>query len=433
MKATAGGEITAIEPGSPAQAAGLSPGDRLLAINGHALRDILDYQFYGAEEEIELLVQHADGQTERLQTEREYGEDLGIEFAAPTFDGIRLCRNRCDFCFIHQMPPGMRHTLYVRDDDYRYSFLFGNFVTLTNLTEDDWTRLAEQRLSPLYVSVHATDPTLRARILGRAEAPDVLQQLRRLGEMGISVEAQVVVAPGLNDGDVLRKTIRDLAGLYPDVHSIGVVPVGITRYQKCDVRPLTHEEASDVLQIVDTLQRGYREAQGVGLVYGSDELYLVTGRPIPVAECYDDFPQLENGVGLTRQLLDDWDEVREVAAATDWRGQHITLVTGTLIAPLLRQLAHEMGELTGSTVRVVAVENQFFGASVTVAGLLTGRDILAALAVEPPPGRVILPRAMFDAAGSTTLDDYTLEQVQAELGAPVQLAGVLGDLFAAPE
>ncbi len=241
MEHARGGQIAQVLPGSLAEAAGLRPGDVLRSINGHVLRDVIDYRFYSAEEVLELVVER-NGQSFALMAERGYGEDLGLEFTAPTFDGIRRCQNHCDFCFVNQMPPGLRRSLYVKDDDYRYSFLFGNFITLTNLEEQDWVRLAEQRLSPLYVSVHATDAQLRARLLEVPEAPDVLEQIRRLGTIGIEVHAQIVVIPGLNDGAVLERTLQDLTNLYPTVRSVGVVPVGITRYHSCGLRPVSTRE-----------------------------------------------------------------------------------------------------------------------------------------------------------------------------------------------
>ena len=332
------GVIAAVVEGSLAEKEGLRPGDRLVSINGHVLRDVIDYRFYGAEEELELVL-NRDGQRLVLQIERGYEEELGLEFTAPTFDGIRRCHNQCAFCFMAGLPEGLRPSLYLRDDDYRYSFLSGNFITLTNLSEDDWERLAEQRLSPLYVSVHATDLTLRRRVLGNPAAPHVMDQLRRLGELGIQLHTQVVLVPGLNDGPALAQTVADLAALYPVVQSIAIVPVGLTRYHRCGFRLYRPDEAGLILDQITAWQREYRRQHNLNLVYASDEWYLLAGRQIPPAEEYDDFPQLENGVGLTRVFLDEWEEAKARAPGLEGRTGITTLVCGILIAPLLEKLS----------------------------------------------------------------------------------------------
>jgi putative radical SAM enzyme (TIGR03279 family) len=461
----------------------MQPGDQLVSINGHHLRDVIDYRFYGAEEELETIVER-DGQRIVFQIERGYDEDLGIEFATPTFDGIRRCNSQCAFCFIAGMPKGMRPSLYVRDDDYRYSFLFGNFVTLTNLTEADWQRLAEQRLSPLYVSVHATDLALRRRILGNLAAPDVMDQLRRLGEPGIQLHTQVVLMPGLNDGPALAQTVADLATLHPAVQSIAIVPVGLTRYHRCDLRPYRPDEAGPILDQITAWQREYQEQHNLNLVYASDEWYLLAGHEVPPADEYDGFPQLENGVGLTRVFLDEWEELRSriqgptrssrTCSAPDRRetsfatpeekpstikASRIVLACGTLIAPLLAEIAAELGnlagcrssrtlsaageretsfatpeenlynaQLTGLEVEVIPVANDFFGPTVTVSGLLTGQDVIAALQGRDLGDVVFLPRTMFDAAGEVTLDDMTPPEIGAKLGTRVEIAGAMGEL-----
>ena len=303
------GAVAAVAEGSIAEREGMQPGDQLVSINGHLLRDVIDYRFYGAEEELEIIVER-DGQRLVFQVERGYDEDLGIEFAAPTFDGLRRCNSQCAFCFIAGMPKGMRPSLYVRDDDYRYSFLFGNFITLTNLTEGDWQRLTAQRLSPLYVSVHATDLALRRRILCNPAAPNVMGQLQRLGELGIQLHTQVVLMPGLNEGPALGQTVADLASLYPAVQSMAIVPVGLTRYHRCDLRPYRPDETGPILDPISAWQREYRKQHGLNLVHASDEWYLLAGHEVPSAQAYDGFPQLENGVGLTRVFLDEWEETR---------------------------------------------------------------------------------------------------------------------------
>jgi len=426
-----GGVIAEAHSGSIAAELGLRPGDVLLSIDGHVLRDVIDYRFYGAEEELELAVERG-GERIVYQVERGYDQELGIEFAEPTFDGLRRCNNRCEFCFLKGMPRGMRQPLYIKDDDYRYSFLFGNFVTLTNLTEDDWARLAEQRLSPLYVSVHATDPALRRRILGSPAAPDVVEQLRRLGSLGIQVHAQIVLTPGLNDGQHLAHTVADLAALHPAVQSIAVVPLGLTRYHRCPFRTYAPEEAGPIIAQIAAWQREYRRQRGLNLIYVSDEWYLLAGLEVPPAEEYDDFPQLENGVGLTRVFLDEEFRVSGFEpfdyAQDKFRVEKVTLICGMLIAPLLGDVAAKLSGRTGLEIEIVPVINDFFGPTVTVSGLLTGRDVVEALRGCDLCDAVFLPRAMFGASGKLTLDDMSLAAIGETLGIRVEVAGTMREV-----
>jgi len=417
---------------------GLQPGDRLVSINGHPLRDIIDVQFYSAEETIELLVERG-GESWIVEAERDYDEELGLAFLNPTFDvDIRRCANNCDFCFVKQNAPGMRRSLYVKDDDYRYSFLFGNFVTLTNLADEDWARLEEQRLSPLYVSVHATDPELRRRFLARKNAPDVMHQLRRLDDLGIEVHTQVVLVPGLNDGEHLAQTIADLSALHGrPVASVGVVPIGLTQYHRGQCRPYTPEESLAVLDQIETWRRANQRSRGSNFVYPSDEWYLVAGRRIPPAAEYDGFPQAENGVGMTRLLLDEWDEMRHTSKALRTYGQ-ATIVCGTLIAPVLSRIVDEYNALTGAGWQVVPVVNRFFGPVTTVFGLLTGQDVVAVLQNHALGAAAVLPRAMFTGtygAGSarpdTTLDDMEIGEISARLGVRTAMAGTIAEAVAA--
>lgn len=419
--------IAGVRPGSIAAALGLKAGDCLLSLNGAPVRDQLDYRFQMADARACLTVRRGDRKMS-FEVEKAEGEELGLEFAEATFDGIRRCRNRCLFCFVDRQPPGLRPGLYVKDDDYRYSFLFGSFVTLTNLDGEDWRRISEQRLSPLYVSVHATDLAVRRRLLGNPHAPDILAQIRRLAESRIRVQAQVVLCPGINDGDVLERTLADLSALHECVQSVAVVPVGLTRYKPPDgPRSLTIEEMVATVRQVRRWQRRLRPALGRTFVYLGDEFYLRTGTPIPSARAYDGFPQYENGIGLARVLLDQWARVRHRLQPSSAEAS-LSLVTGELAAPMLRRFATEMADRAGTKVHVVAVRNSFFGPSVNVAGLLTAADVVEALRAAEPLGTVVLPRAMFDAGGERTLDGVSTWDISKALERRVVVARSASDL-----
>ncbi|MCD6520593.1 MAG: DUF512 domain-containing protein [Anaerolineae bacterium] len=422
-----GGLISRVRPGSIGEEIGLEPGDILLAINGHPLRDIIDYRYYSAEEFLLLEVER-NGKLYRVEIERDYDEDLGLEFAEPLFDGLRQCENHCPFCFVQQMPRGMRRSLYVRDDDYRYSFLLGNFITLTNLNEDDWRRIEEQHLSPLYVSIHATDPLVRQRMLGNPKAGRILDQLGRLKEMGIHVHGQIVVVPGVNDGEVLAKSIKELLSLWPSLQSLALVPVGITRFHRAGIRRPTAEEAAQVLALTESYRPLVREHTGRTWLYPADEFYLLAGRAIPATEFYDD-AQFENGVGLVRALLDDWARLRSKLCIQEVSSGPISFCCGQLIAPLLKKMAAEFQERTGIRVKVWEIENRFFGQEVTVSGLLTGQDVLRSLAGKPLGERLFLPRAMFDAQARFTLDDWEIDGLAQALGVPVYLVSEMSEVW----
>jgi len=425
-----GGLISSVLPGSIADRAGLRPGDLLQAINGHALRDLIDFRYYGADEMLALTVER-DERRHNLEIERDYGQGLGLEFVQPLFDGIRRCNNHCPFCFVRQMPEGLRPSLYILDDDYRYSFLSGSFVTLTNLSGEDWLRIGEQRLSPLFVSVHATDLVTRRRILGNPSAPDILAQLRRLGGMGIQVHGQIVVWPGVNDGAVLRRSIEDLASLWPTVLTLAIVPVGLTRYHRGKVRLLCPTGAANILEMADSFIRCFRRRFGRTWLYPSDEIYLLAGRPVPESAFYDDHAQRENGVGLVRALLDDWAQNGSVAQKSAASVERATIVCGELIAPFLLRMATDLASVAGTQVRVVPVVNRFFGESVTVSGLLTGQDVLATLVGRNLGQRLFLPRVMFDAEGRRTLDGFTPRDITDHLGVTTILASKMSEVIAA--
>jgi putative radical SAM enzyme (TIGR03279 family) len=448
-----GGVVSAVEPGGLAAQMGLRPGDVILTVNGYLLRDVIDFRFYSAEEEIELEVQR-DGQELTLSGLRAYGQPVGVEFAHPTFDvDIRRCTNECEFCFVTQSPHGMRRTVYIKDDDYRYSFLFGHFVTLTNLDAEDWERVEEQHLSPLYVSVHATELELRRKLLSKAGAPDVLEQLRWLGERAIEVHTQLVLIPGLNDGFHLERSLGDLVGLYPTVQSVSVVPIGLTRYHPGTMRTFRPDEAGPILDQIEPWRERCRRELGLTFVHPSDEWYLLAGRRLPPAAHYDGFGQTENGVGMVRQFLDEWKKIKRQTSnvkrqranlksptsnlqppTSNLKYPHAALACGELAAPVLRGVVDELNALAGSAVRVAPILNNWYGV-VTVSGLLTGHDVVEQLAgsvVPSAPGvAVLLPRVMFDNSGRVTLDDMAPDQIQAALGVPVLIAQHPAEMLAA--
>ena len=417
-----GGVISAVGPDSLAGRVDLQPGDELASINGHYLRDVIDVRFYSAEEHL-VLRGRRNGEEFTVETGRRYDEPLGLEFAHPTFDDIRRCNNRCEFCFVAQMGPGLRRSLYVKDDDYCYSFLFGNYVTLTNLDEGDWDRIGEQHLSPLYVSVHATDPDLRCRLLCNPAAPDVMVQLRRLAGLGVEVHTQIVVLPGFNDGPHLDRSIGDLAGLYPAVRSVSLVPVGLTRYHRGGCRLHTDDEMQVVLEQATGWQARLQERLGVYFAYLSDEWYLRLGQPVPEADHYDGLDLTENGIGLVRRFLDTGYWILDTGywmldGGCESQVASLTVATGVLFAPVLRQVA---AHLAG--VEVVPVVNRFFGETVTVAGLLTGWDVVAQLRERDLGDVVALPPAMFGGPEGQSLDEMWPQEVGEALGREV----VVGD------
>ncbi|PJF36234.1 MAG: DUF512 domain-containing protein [Candidatus Thermofonsia Clade 1 bacterium] len=435
------GIVKAVLPHSAAAELGVQPNDELLAVNGHLCEDVIDVQYYAAEEWLELRIRR-QGRELTLSGERRYDQPLGIEFMHPTFDiDIRRCNNLCEFCFVLQMAPRMRRTLYIKDDDYRYSFLFGHFVTLTNLRERDWQRIIEQHLSPLYVSVHATDLELRRRCLRNPQAPDIMAQLRELAEHNFEVHTQLVITPNLNDGEHMARSVRDLASLYPTVRSVSVVPVGLTKYHRYGLITNSLDHANAVLDACEAWQREFRARFGVGFVYPTDEWYLITGRPLPPLAEYDGLALHENGLGMVRSFLDEWAQVRrrEVPQlrAEQLRAKQLTLVTATLFAPILQAAAAELAAESALEVRVQPIVNTRLGETITVAGLLTAEDVIAQLLPLKAAGAlgdlVILPRIMFDHPEGIALDDRSPLDVARALEVPVALADCMGDVLDAAQ
>jgi putative radical SAM enzyme (TIGR03279 family) len=412
--------VVGVEPGSAADQAGVRRGDRLLRVNGEPVRDALDFRWLTAAEEVTLEV--AAGEAARtVRLSRGPHESFGIGLAPPRW---RACRNRCVFCFMDQLPPGLRRSLYFKDEDYRLSFLRGSYVTLTDLTQDDIERILTQRLSPLYVSVHTTDPDLRARMLGRPGATPVMPLLRRLADGGIQTHAQVVLCPGINDDSVLDRAIEELSSLHPGVASLAVVPVGLTAHRDGleQLVPVGRSEATAALDQINGWRKRLSKARGTRFVHAADELYLLAGRRIPSARQYEGFPQIEDGVGMTRVLTDRLRRaLRRLPAATRRNlGEGKAIVTGQLAAPLLQEL------LDGTRVEVVPVENRLLGGGVTVSGLLAGQDLVAEAARLSGFQEVLLPSDLLNADG-LLLDDWTPARLGRELGVRVRVVPFLGE------
>jgi putative radical SAM enzyme (TIGR03279 family) len=413
--------IRSVRPESPAVDLGIRAGENLLSINGLKIRDLLDYHFQVADGDLQVVVEAKPGEPRTLEVSLDPGQDLGLELEAMK---TRLCGNDCVFCFIDQLPQGMRKTLYVKDEDYRLSFLHGNFVTLTNMKQWELERMVEQRLSPLYISVHSTNPETRRRLLRPKVDKDILHLMDYLGDNGIVMHTQIVLCPGYNDGEDLEGTIRDLASRWPKIQSLAVVPLGMTDHRDGLVAlpPVTRELAERTHAQVLAHQRRFRREKGVDFVYLADELYRMLGIEPPPAKRYDRYPQLENGIGMTRHFLSRLRRSRRLFADATRRGERrITLVTGELFEPILRTAIQEMLARTREDVEVevVGCANEFFGRSVTVAGLLTGGDIARTLEGRALGHRVYVPPATLNDDG-VFLDDTTLDELAARFGVAFQ-------------
>lgn len=401
--------IDHIEPGSAAEECGFRAGDILLSINGKRIHDAIDYMYFRGEEELTVIVSR-DGEELACIIEKDEFEDPGI---VPSPIEVSTCRNKCVFCFVHQQPRGLRKSLYLRDDDYRMSFLYGNYITLTNLQESQKLRIVEQRLSPMYVSVHATDPEVRAQMLGNPKAPDVMDELRYFVDSGIRVHTQIVLCPGYNDGDVLRRTIEDIASLGNMVLSLAVVPVGLTAHRRTELRPVTSEDAAETLDIIGAYQKQFLAERDGRLVFGADELYIKAGRSFPSLEEYEGLPQIENGVGMVAEFQDEA-ELMDIGRPSGSVTRCLTF-TGESFSPFLREFSARLSG-AGYDINPIKIENDFFGRTVTVAGLLSGRDVIEQLRPHANGReRLIIPDVVLREGDSDFLDGTTLNEVADEL------------------
>ena len=415
-------KVTAVRPGSIGDELGLTPGTELLAVNGRELEDFLDWEFLTADEEFALHVRRPDGEEIEFDVERPLTEALGVSVEPAR---IRRCGNRCDFCFVDGLPEGLREVLYIRDDDYRLSFQYGNFATLTNLKPRDVQRIVEYRLSPLYVSVHATDPTVRRWLLRNPTAPDIVQQLGAFAAHGIQFHTQVVLSPGVNDGAVLERTLADLYGIGAPILSVSVVPVGLTEFSKHSrVREPTAAECRSAAGRVESWQTRALAERGGRWVYGADELYLRAGLDLPPEGSYGDFEQVENGVGSVRYLQR---RIREHASRfTDWVGRRIGVVTGTSMGRLMPQVLAPLSQASGAEFDLIVVENGLFGPRVTTAGLLPGKSVAAALAEREGLDLVLLPAEAIN-DDLLFIDNLSAAELAAAAPMPVRFSADFSD------
>lgn len=418
-----GHKISKVLPGSIADEMEIEPGDILLAINDCQIKDVFDYHYYCNDEYIVVLIQKPDGEEWELEIEKEYEEDLGIEFQQNLMDEYRSCRNKCMFCFIDQMPPGMRETLYFKDDDARLSFLQGNYITLTNMSDEDLERIILYKLSPVNISIHTMNPELRCRMLCNRFAGDALKKVRRLYEGQIEMNSQIVLCKGVNDGAELDFSVRQLADMYPYMRSLSVVPFGKTKYRE-GLEPLekfTKEEARQVLSQLHQLQEEYLEKYGTRFVFASDEWYITAEYEVPKEEYYEGYGQLENGVGMVRSLMDEVAEEiagRELSAVT----KTVSMATGKLAGPILENCAREIQKkYPNITIHVYVIRNDFFGEDITVAGLITGQDLMKQLKGQELGEYLLLPDTMLRSGEEVFLDDYTLTDVKKTLQIPIRI------------
>ena len=433
------GRILKVYPGSLAEELELVPGDKLLEINGTRLRDIIDVSFAFADEEIEMLVEHEDGQQEVYEFDKDYDEELGVEFESAVFDGIRHCANNCLFCFVDQVAPDMRESLNIKDDDYRMSFLYGNFITMTNMVDADFQRIKQYHLSPLFVSVQCTNPDLRQKLLRCRTAGNLAAQLDKLEAADVEYHTQIVLCRELNDGAELERSLRDIVARQPHALSVAIVPVGLTRFRQ-DCYPLKSfdkESAARVVEQVEAYQRQQREKDGRTFIYMADEFYLLAGRELPPAEYYDGFPQLDNGIGLARNFMEEFaaavaeaDDSKAALAAhkqqdnRDNRAKlRLAVVSGTSISPLMAELAESISG-AGEQVTMVPVPNRHFGTTVNVSGLLTAKDMLAALQdVAGKVDGILIPESALRTGDNVFLDDVSLSDFCARLPCRVETVG----------
>lgn len=418
--------ITAVHKGSIADQLGVVPGDALVSINGRAIIDWIDYEAFSCTENLSLVIRRGDEEIE-YELEKDEYEPLGLQFETQLMSPVRNCANKCIFCFVDQLPEHVRPTLRVKDDDWRLSLMMGNFVTLTNVNDKELNRIIERHASPLYISVHTVDGALRAKMLGTPLASKIMSQLNKLKNAGLAFHAQAVLCPGINDGELLQKTVEQLAALHPYCLSLALVPVGLTEHRAglTELRKFTKAEARAVIDQVAVWQRKYLKKFGSSFVSASDEFYLAAGVNVPADEVYEGYPQIENGVGLMRLLETEMEYAYESADLASARSAHLVVATGTSVAPFMKSLMRRF-EIPGVTVDVIAIENHFFGSTVTVSGLLTGSDLIRALS-GIRADKILITECMLREGEDIFLDDMPLSDVERIVGVPFVKVGRHGE------
>ena len=414
--------ICSVDPGSIAEEAGIQPGDAIVEINGKEIHDILNYKYYASDENITVKIEKASGGFELIEIENPDYEDLGLEFEYPLLSKPRSCRNKCIFCFIDQLPKGMRNTLYFKDDDSRLSLLHGNYVTLTNLNDDEIKDIADMHISPINISVHSTDPENRTLLFGHGKSGDIIARMRFFAERGISMNGQIVLCKGVNDGKYLEKTLTDLCSLHPAVYSVSVVPVGLSKYREglYPLEPFEKEDAIKVIKQIEKFQQMMLEKHGSRVIYIADEFYLKAEMPIPSYEEYEDFPQIENGVGLIASLRDEFCMALEDAEETAVK-RKVSVATGKAAYSFMCELANAaMDKVKGLEIKVYEIENNFFGERITVTGLLCGCDLKTQLSGKELGEELLISRSMLRAEEEVFLDDVTVEELSMTLGVPIK-------------
>ncbi|MBS6196216.1 MAG: DUF512 domain-containing protein [Clostridiales bacterium] len=413
--------IRKVLPESIAEELELEPGDELISINGQPIEDVFDYHYLINDEYLEILIRKQDGEEWELEIEKEFEEDLGVEFDNSLMDEYRSCRNNCIFCFIDQMPEGMRETLYFKDDDSRLSFLQGNYVTLTNMSDHDIDRIIQYHLTPINISFQTTNPKLRCRMLNNRFAGDIFPKVQRLYEAGIEMNGQIVLCKGINDGEELERSIRDLSGYLPHLKSVSIVPVGLSKYREnlYPLEPFNKEDACKVIAAVDGWREKLYREYGLHFIHCSDEWYILAELPIPEEEAYDGYLQLENGVGMLRLLENEVKEELKQHRG-DQRERKISIATGKLAAPFIRENILRIQEVYPQVqAEIYPIRNDFFGEMITVSGLITGQDLKAQLKGKDLGECLLLPCNMLRAGENVFLDDVTVEELEEELGVPV--------------